>query len=231
MAKFTTYDDLFDHDDELFEDPFGDESLIAVTMKSKSDAGVSQFIINIQKFEATVDVGNQPNDKGMHSVDISAKAAMSTSEFGGWNNKLALKSSGDIENTSTFKGLGVSFIQFLIFQQLHEELEGSELGIKIKHSKGGKKYSPPQLAFNYIKDWVDFKLRVDMEGENPTWEEKTTFNFPLLDNVIFGNTTKGEVKNWKTTASRTAGLFCNIPNTKSTVGFFGTAEMTKEENM
>jgi hypothetical protein len=102
--------------------------------------------------------------------------------------------------------------------------------LKIKHDRAkDAEATPPQLAFNYIKDWTNVKLRVNLETENPEWEDKVVFQMPWVhSDVIFGTKGKGSIRNMFTDSSRTAGAFCNIPNTNSCVGFFSTVKMTDD---
>jgi hypothetical protein len=151
MASVTSYDELFDFDDEVFEDPFMDDKQLSVTMKKKTEAG---------KFEVTTEVDQEAKEAGGPvGVSVAAKADWTVDKLlGGMHFKLALKDSGIIEQTSTLKGLGA----------VHESLEGCELGLKVKCDTSKDAVgTPPQLAFNYIKDWIDYRWRLNLETEDP----------------------------------------------------------------
>ena len=132
---------------------------------------------------------------------------------------MALKNNGANEVTWMSTGLLGKF---------NEHLEGCELGLK--YTLDSK--SDTKLNFHYIKDFIDYRVAVEMSKDgdswNPKWTDKWVTRLDMFHNaLIFGSTGKGTFKNFF--AERNAVLFCNVPGTSSTVGAVATTETSVKD--
>lgn len=113
----------------------------------------------------------------------------------------------------------------LILQNLHESLEGCELGTKFTFD--GE--ADPKVNFHYIKDWCDYRLNMEVNKETK-YEDKFAMALDRIHpSLILGTHSKGSVKNWFTDHTLETVLFCNIPNTSATVGAMVMTNATAEE--